>query len=107
MWYIRYTTGPRTDTPLKAAKVTAEAIRSHIRNIDSDTDGDGIGNYLRRAVADSLRYIGSFSGVAYAPSPVTSYDPVAEKPTSPNVCVWDQLNSAEKARVAELGGSPE
>lgn len=107
MWYIRYTTGPRTNTPLKAAKVAAAAIRTHIRNIDSDLDGDGVGSVLNRSVEDSLAYIGSFSAVAYAPAPVSSWAPVTEKPTSPNVCVWDQLTESEKARVAELVGSPE
>lgn len=107
MWYIRYTTGPKTDTPLKAAKVTAAAIRTHIRNIDSDVDGDGIGNFLRRPVESSLAYIASFSAVAYSPIPVTSWAPVEDKPALPNVCVWDQLSAAEKARVAELVGAPE
>lgn len=106
MWYLRYTTGPRTNTPDKAASVTADAIRTHIRNIDSDVDGDGIGNYLTRSVADSLAYIASFAAVAYAPKPVTSYAPLEEKPTAPNVCVWDKLKPAEQARVAELVGAP-
>jgi len=101
MWYIRYTTGPKTNTPDKAAKVTAKAIRSHIKNIDTD------GAWMRRCVEDSLKYIASFSAVAYAPAPVTSYEPVEDKPVKPNVCVWDKLSAAEKARVEELAGSPE
>ena len=99
-WYIRYTTGPKTDTPKKAARVTADAIRSHLKNIDTD------GAWLRRSVEDSLKYIGSFSQVAYAPKPVTDYAPLDEKPTAPNVCVWDQLTAAEQARVDELVGAP-
>lgn len=100
MWYIRYTTGPRTDTPEKAATVGAAAIVAHIRNIDTD------GQYLRRPIASSLSYIGSFSAVAYAPNKVTSYDPVEEKPTKPNVCVWDKLTPAQQERVEELVGAP-
>lgn len=100
MWYIRYTTGPNTNTPDKAAKVTAAAIVSHIKNIDTD------GAYLRRTVEASIGYIGSFSAVAYSPVKVTNFDPVEEKPVAPNVCVWDKLSPAMQERVEELVGAP-
>ena len=107
-WYLRnWVKGPRTSTALKQANVTAQAVVHHLNNIESDTDGDGIGNLLRRPVQQSLDYVAAFTQVAYTASPVTDFGALATKPEAPAVCVWDRLSAFDKERCADLGFSQE
>lgn len=100
-WYIRFTTGPNTNTPTKAASVTARALGDHVKNIETN------GAFLRRGVEESVSFITDFSRVCYAPAPVTNYAPVEAKPAAPNVCVWDKANATVKGKIRAMGLAPE